>query len=245
VIGLTSVALQFRKWGPVAVYFLTYTVIFCLSGVIIFPWYLVPAEFAAVFLYALALAGPVATLIKRIRWSPVRSFGPWPIVAILVATSVVLLNGTKDRYAEVQRFEEGVRKQIGLWFKQNADPGALIFLEPLGYVGYYAGIDRRCVDEIGLVSSQVLRARGSGNGWYMNALKAVHPEYIVQYTYALERNTSEGTADPLFITLQERAWFDARYSRITEFDVRRQYPTIAEKEKAYTVFRRISSAPWP
>ena len=113
-----------------------------------------------------------------------------------------------------------------------------MFLEPIGYIGYYAGIERRIIDEIGLVAPKITEIRREGPGWYARALRMATPDYLVQYRAALEENASEGTGDPLFKNREEELLFRSQYTTVTEFDVTGRFPGIPAREKAYVILRR-------
>ena len=81
----------------------------------------------------------------------------------------------------------------------------------------------------------------AGAGWYVAALQALDPDYIVQYAAALERNRSEGTEDPLFVNGDQRAWFRDHYESVARFRLSGQHFRIEEKEKEYVVLRKIHS----
>ena len=53
--------------------------------------------------------------------------------------------------------EDGNRKQIGLWLKENALTSDTVFLEPLGYIGFYSTL--KMLDFPGLSSREVVDAR--------------------------------------------------------------------------------------
>jgi hypothetical protein len=56
--------------------------------------------------------------------------------------------------------EDDGRKIIGEWLRANAAPGDRIFLEPLGYVGYYSHL--KAYDYPGLTSREVVTAIREG-----------------------------------------------------------------------------------
>ena len=43
---------------------------------------------------------------------------------------------------------------MGLWLQKNTPAGATVFLEPLGYVGFYS--QRYMIVDVGLVSPKVV-----------------------------------------------------------------------------------------
>lgn len=53
--------------------------------------------------------------------------------------------------------EQGNRTVIGTWLKENGKPTDSVYLEPLGYIGYYSGMQMK--DFPGLVAPEVVEIR--------------------------------------------------------------------------------------
>jgi hypothetical protein len=54
-----------------------------------------------------------------------------------------------------REIEEGTRKQIGLWLRQQAaSPADTVFLEPLGYIGFFSQL--KMLDTPGLSAPEVV-----------------------------------------------------------------------------------------
>jgi len=232
--GLIAAARAGLAYIALLAFFIVYCLSFMLSGGLIFSWYLAPPIFCSTMFLALGLAW-----IVRAWFSTRRQVAASAILTILLcAVFLSLLPARMSRYAELQDFEDHVRKETGLWLKQNTEAGSRIFLEPIGYIGFYAGNDRVILDEVGLVTPQVMPFRKMGSGWYKGALDSLQPRYVVQYTYSLDHNATEGTGVPLFSNPSEREWFFAQYQLIHEVKANRDYLQLAEKEKQYSIFRR-------
>ena len=59
--------------------------------------------------------------------------------------------------AQQREIEEGTRKQIGLWLRDNArSPRDSVFVEPLGYIGFYSQL--KMLDTPGLCAPEVVAA---------------------------------------------------------------------------------------
>jgi hypothetical protein len=221
---------------PLIVFVVLYATVLMVSGMLIFSWYLIPLIFSLTVALA-ATAGSV-----RNRWhsrSPRQAAaGFWVTIIACGIAGMWLLVKYGDRDKAVQAYEETVRKPIGLWLAANTPPGTSILLEPIGYVGYFAGRDRRILDEIGIVTPAIVPIRRRGKGWYLDALKVFHPDYVVQYDYALQRNVSEGTGDPLFADVEEERWFHDHYRPVARFKLEKDIPWMQEKEKRFTILKR-------
>jgi hypothetical protein len=227
-----------RPFLPLAVWFTLYLFLFATSGVAIFPWYLTPATFAHDILLALGLTVPLAAL-KRARGGRAAGRATGAAALALVAVNLATIGVRLPEYREIQGIEDELRRPIGEWLRENTPPGGSVFLEPIGYIGYHAGPAVRIIDEVGIVSPEVTALRRRGPGWYVDALRALEPDLVVQYARSLEENVAEGTTGPLFRDAGERAWFFDRYEEVRRFEVRDGYPHIERKEKRYIVFRRV------
>jgi hypothetical protein len=134
-------------------------------------WYL-PAP---VWLGLLGLAGLVERALNFNQ--PLRR-AAWTFSALLLLLGVWMTFHSARTFAvQQQRVEIENRKQIGLWLKEHAEPGDTVFMECLGYIGYYSGL--RTHDWPGLSSPQVVKA-AKANGYQWGAtLAEIKPSWIV------------------------------------------------------------------
>lgn len=151
-----------------------------------FPWYL-PASAVLGYLtvgmmfdQALSLASRLPQLGWDRRW-----FRHLPGVlrmcaAVLVAGQVAV-TACVARQMRVQQalIEEGHRRRIGLWLREHArSPHDSVFLEPLGYVGYFSGL--KMLDWMGLSSTEVVEAkRRVGPGREGQIYLELRPDWLV------------------------------------------------------------------
>ncbi len=131
-----------------------------------FPWYFVPCGTMAAVL--------CAHLITRLP-------GRVTQAAVLLPLVAALGFGTVNSLAQLQihqrLVEEQTRKQVGLWLRDNMTATETVFLEPIGYIGYYSG--RHVLDWPGLVSPSVVAARRAvGNNFWL-VLGRLHPDWLV------------------------------------------------------------------
>ena len=240
IAGIIAVRRKNHLLLPVAVFFLLYSLLFMTSGGLIFPWYLTPATFAYDLLLAAGLASALDWIGAVVGMRRARALLIL-ILACVVVINIRTLQGRLDEYREMQRFEEELRAGIGKWLRENAADGSSVFLEPIGYIGYHAGPGVRIIDQMGLVSPEVAALRKKSDSWYMEAIRELRPEYIVEYTRSLEENLTEGTSSPLFADQEERTWFNNNYETVRLFETRELYPHLEEKEKSYTLLKRRCS----
>ena len=67
-------------------------------------------------------------------------------------------------------------KPLGIWLNNNTPEFSVVFLEPLGYAGFYA--NRPMIDAVGLVSPQVVLLKQMGLDPYASVL-LLKPDYVV------------------------------------------------------------------
>lgn len=136
-----------------------------------FPWYFPPTTLLAYF----ALAGVFAQLWQSGRWS--RTFAGTG--AGLMLTGALLLSWGAARQARAQQIyiEDGNRRVIGEWLKANAQPGDSVFMEPLGYIGYFSGL--KTYDWPGMSAREVPAAsRLVGINWG-SLIRYLEPTWLV------------------------------------------------------------------
>jgi hypothetical protein len=91
-------------------------------------------------------------------------------------------------------------KQMGIWLEKNTPTSSTVFLEPLGYVGFYA--NRHMIDEVGLVSPQVVALKNEGYSTFA-LITSLDPDYAVLHCDDALRASDA---------------FLARYSKVIEFN---------------------------
>ncbi len=134
-----------------------------------FPWYIPPTALLA----TVALGGAVQALAGAARGR----------LAVGLAAAFVLAGGWLTvevaRQVRVQQeiVEDGNRRQIGLWLKEHARPGDTVFMEPLGYIGYFSGL--KTYDYPGMSSREIVRARHLlGENW-VHLIPYLQPDWLV------------------------------------------------------------------
>jgi hypothetical protein len=236
LVGLVRAIRRNYPLLPIGVFFIIYCAFFMGSGGLIFPWYLTPPTFAHDMILALGLSVLLARIEKLSRKKFVDAITVLALCAI-ASLNIITIHSRTDEYREIQEFEEELRVEIGSWLKDHVGPGESVFLEPVGYIGYFAGPDVRIIDEVGIISPPITHIRRKGPGWYIKAIRKLKPDYIVQYTRSLRENIAEGGNSKLFVSSKEIKWFYGHYSIVGMFDVSGRYPHIYEKEKGYTILR--------
>lgn len=240
MLGFVRIISHYRSLSGVGIFFLVYCIVYMISRTVIFRWYLAPPIFAS---YVIFSAG-IDYLLSITDRLPVKKIANSLMALMLVGlltVNLILMNARSEKYRQLQTMEEELRKEIGLWLRENVTPSESVFLEPIGYIGYYAGTRVRIIDEIGIVSPLVTKFRKSGGAWYIKAVRSLQPDYIVQYAYSLIHDRLEGTDEPMFSDDAEKDWFFKSYRIVTTISAKSHYDFINEKEKEYVILRRLSS----
>jgi hypothetical protein len=148
------------------------------------PWYLPNYAIFAIFVFGhmvqhgLDAARSLAE--RRPAGARFLAVGVRGLAVVLLSASFLLLLASACEF-RVQRLlvEEGNRRPIGLWLRQHAaSPRDSVFLEPLGYIGYFSQL--KMLDYPGLSAPEVVateRRLKSIN--YAALIPALHPDWLV------------------------------------------------------------------
>ena len=145
----------------------------------LFPWYLPPAGLCAVIVLSRAPV-MVAQLVARskigLRWERA-AVGAALGFQGLVAASMLYMFAASTLQMKVQQevIEFGNRAEIGLWLSDHVGHKETIFLEPVGYIGYYS--NGNMLDYPGIVSPAVARISGSHS--MEEAIESLEPDWLV------------------------------------------------------------------
>jgi hypothetical protein len=95
-----------------------------------------------------------------------------------VSLSITLLASYQWRIRQ-RVFDDGARKQVGLWLRENAASAKdTVFLEPLGYIGFFSQL--KMYDFPGLSSPEVVAARKTlKSDDYAQLIVALYPDWLV------------------------------------------------------------------
>ena len=123
------------------------------------PWYL-----PSVLLPSIIVLGLIfQDIINLIQYKsiPLKKLIKYIVYAcgifILSFSIVILLYGSIQIKYQQQIIETGNRKEIGLWLKKNKGENDNVFMECLGYIGFYS--EMKTLDFPGISSPEVVAAR--------------------------------------------------------------------------------------
>ncbi len=157
---------------------------FYLDSIILFPWYVPPWTILA----AIALALVIDELHSHAKTQQRRLLALNLRVAAIafIALQCSILAATAWQMRIEQRLvENGVRRSIGEWLRAQSAPGDTVFLEPLGYIGYFSQL--KTYDFPGLSSPEVVAAVRSGARRYADVIGRLKPAWVVLRPHELAR----------------------------------------------------------
>jgi hypothetical protein len=215
VIAGVAVGWRTPKLRPLPALFLAWWAYLVIPRTVIFNWYfpilLLPAYLVATLGFD-ALQSP-ASLPAQWGWSR-----RWPrAVLTALPTAMLIWMGFSARTTlHMQRAERNVRERIGLWLRDRTPEDATVALEPIGYIGYFSG--RRILDEVGLVSPEMVPLNRRGDGWFGEMLREHPIPYVVERPGYLLRNRTLLSGVKLFANAGEVEEFVANYEPVADYD---------------------------
>lgn len=181
---------------------------------LLFKWYYPPVLLAALAAAALG----AAELVQRL--DPVRRVRAAALLAAAAAVGGAGWSGQSLLQTRLlSRAEQTVRREIGLWLRQNTLPTHRVAAEPIGYIGYYS--ERRILDEVGLVSPDMVDLNRMGDGWFEEMLRRHRPDVVVERPHYLLRNRTLNSGVRLFTSEESRLTFAVDYQLVRLVEDRR------------------------
>jgi hypothetical protein len=177
------------------------------------PWYF-PAWQALAYV---AIGGLAANLLVRekARWPRIQTCVAGGFFAALIIVQGFLFVAVSTQLREQHRvIEVGLRTTLGQDLHTLAGgPHDTVFLEPLGYIGYFSGLSMR--DTPGLCAPEVVALRRAGTTRMAALAASLSTDWVV-----LRRGELDG------MTVEERAAFDRHYQFVREYNAAPQVHAI-------------------
>ena len=205
----------------------------------VMPWYIPPVTLLSIF----SLTALCSDLYRRYssgtRYSSLVTYVCRIAVVILCLNSISLLLASARQLAVQQELiENGNRRKIGEWLRAEGTETDSVFMECLGYIGYYSNM--KTYDYPGLSSSEVVATRrallpeGKHSYWDL-IIRQLKPTWLVLRPHEVEELYD---CDPTLFTedYSERRIFDVS-DQIAEkkFLLGRDYLYFDQK---FIIFRR-------
>lgn len=230
--AIAALAWIVPRWSPVGrrASLAVFIGMFYVCSIILFPWYVPPWT----ALSALALAFLADHVHSRLAPRGVAA-ATWRIGWVAAIALQVCTLGAVAWQMRIHQLltEDAVRRDLGEWLGRHAHSSDTLFLEPLGYIGYFSQL--KTYDFPGLSSPKVVAAIRSGARNYAEVIERLKPDWVVLRPAELRRE--EFRRDPVMERDYEyiQAW-DAR----PELDATRFVPGRAwlEWEAQYLLFHR-------
>ncbi len=188
-----------------------------------FPWYIPTTTF-----FAIAVLGGLFNQAEGFARRIAKTYGDYALgrrmrfhlalaAAAVLGLSVAQLWAVA-RQAEAQQrlVETGNRKQIGVWLRENAAPGDTVFMEPLGYIGFFSGL--KTFDFPGMSSPEMIAARHLFERDFPLLISWLEPTWVVVRPREIEH-----------VIGRDRGIVEGMYREVTRF-------SVAEAVEALDVF---------
>ncbi len=198
-----------------------------------FPWYLPSCTLLAIVVIAQIIDQISKVLIRH--QTRARAL-VYLFAGTCLAFNLTLMLGSAYQLRIQQReIESGTRREIGLWLKQNAaSKSDAVFLEPLGYIGYFSQL--KMLDFPGMSSPEVVAARGKlGSDNAAGIIRELRPDWLVLRPYEIQS-----------ISQTDRGVLARLYSQARTFDISDRVGadswlpgrSYLEHDQIFTVYRR-------
>jgi len=178
------------------------------------PWYLPPVAFLSLVALGLAL-GQLAGAARPVLRGGARAAG----IALVSAAALLAVAVAWQLRCQQRLIEDGQRRGIGQWLKaQAASPRDTVFLEPLGYIGFFSNL--KMLDYPGLCAPEVIAARRRAESHsypfcWSELIMLLQPDWLVLRPYERE-----------YIENRDREVLEYYYERAKVFDVRPQVAAV-------------------
>lgn len=201
--------------GALMTYLLAYALFLHFGRAPHFQWYLAPST-----LCFLLLMGPGLWSFSQgaARLLPGKAALFEGALAMLIVAGFCLLQdrGLLRAQRESQANEE-MRREVGLWLRDNTPAGSSVAMEAIGYQGYFS--DRRIIDLAGLVSPEVVSIKKTSRSnaeLFARLLVELEPDYLVLRSAEYDLNAYFDRGK-LFETPAQREAFDRSYGEVRRF----------------------------
>ncbi len=210
---------------------------------LIFFWYLVPATWCFLVIAAMRM-NELGTIVKG--WAAKcmlpRYFPALSLLILFCVFDFVLLQSEIESvsyWSFWQQSEDGLRRVVGRYLRQNTPKNATVAMEAIGYQGYYS--ERYVIDLAGLVSPALVnfhRENSSNAQVFSMVLERLHPDYLILRSFEVDDNESY-YGGPLFESTDKERYFFSMYTEEKRFST--PVPDAWGKASYLTLYKRKSA----
>ncbi len=144
------------------------------------PWYLPPITLLSIIVLGLIFQDLISLIKSKTIFfnKSVKFIGYVSASFLLFFCIVTFLYGALQMKYQQKIIEFGNRKEIGLWLKKNNKKNDTVFMECLGYFGFYS--EMKTLDFPGMSSTEVVSARKFLNtNHYSDLIANLKPNWLV------------------------------------------------------------------
>lgn len=156
--------------------FAVFVGVFYLCAIMLFAWYVPPWTALACIAVAFAADSFYMKCVSLGRTAAAAAVRICVVLAVAVQASV-LLAVTQQVRVQQRIVEKQGRRAIGEWLRANASVNDTVFLEPLGYIGYFSNL--KTYDFPGLSSPESVSAIRAGASRYVDVVNVLQPTWLV------------------------------------------------------------------
>jgi len=205
-----------------------------------FPWYIPSTTLLAIYCLGSLLAQGLAVAedwkklhATSLRPNQVLSFA-LVVVGIILAANIWTTWQSARLFAAQQRYvEDGNRRKIGEWLHANGQPGDAVFMEPLGYIGFFSGL--KTYDFPGMSSREMVAARKKVGVSWAKLIVELRPQWVVLRPSEVQR-----------VSQEDYDLLTSDYQPAKEFSVAEQLDSLdihglpyLQFDAKFTVFKRL------
>jgi hypothetical protein len=192
------------RLGRMASFLFTLTALymsFISVGGTVSAWYLPSVSLFATITLSRAVM-QIAASLGPMHWTA--ALGRALQVTIVACSTLLLVAQTYQSRIQQREIEDGTRMKIGQYLHEVARPTDRVYLEPLGYIGYYAD-GPIMLDRPGLVAPEVVHTWKDKHEDFFGTIFDLQPEWLVL----------RGLPKP---SPQQQEQLNAEYERVKVFD---------------------------
>jgi hypothetical protein len=142
------------------------------------PWYMPSAITPTLLVLTFITYDLYQSIYQRTNYRIIKYFTLTSLLALSIFMCTTFYFGMRMIKYQQKIVETGNRKKIGLWLKSHANPKDHVFMECLGYIGFYSNL--KTYDFPGMSSPEVVKARKVlKSEKYSAVIKHLKPEWIV------------------------------------------------------------------
>lgn len=238
LVGIATFAWVVPRFSPTArrASLAVFIGMFYVCSIILFPWYVPPWTVLAAIAIAFALDELYAAAVQARRRLVAAMLRVAATVILAVQLGIFAATAWQMRIQQ-RHVENAVRRDVGEWLRRHAAPGDTVFLEPLGYIGYFSQL--KTYDFPGLSSPEVVAVVRQGSRRYADIIGRLAPNWVVLRPHEAARPEFAATGVLNAYELA-RAWDGVPTLDTFQFLPGRPW---VEAEARYLLFRRRSKTP--